>query len=204
MELISAREFARRIGVSLTAVQKAARPENGRIAAQRDSSGKITGIDWETQAQAWTDNSKAPQCRPKTSAGGRPRLDGTAPAAAAKRAGTSTPSKREKGAETETNAGESGTTGRKSLADIQRERETVKLQIDEETLKKVRGESVDRATVYAEGTKLAGQLIAALYNIPERISDDLAGMTDPHEISNLLTQELNQAVSKLRAAYGQK
>lgn len=204
MELISAREFARRIGVSLTAVQKAARPENGRITAERDAGGKITGIDWDTQQAAWTANSKAPQCRPKTSAGGRPRLDGSAPASAAKRAGTSAPTKREKGPETETNAGESGTPGRKSLADIQRERELVKLQIDEESLKKARGASVDRAEVYAEGAKLAGQLIGALYNIPERISDDLAGMTDPHEISALITKEINEAVSNLRAKYGQK
>ena len=211
MELISAREFARRIGVSLTAVQKAARPENGRIAAQRDSSGKITGIDWETQAQAWTDNSKAPQCRPKTSAGGRPRLDGSAPAAPARANadGSQVASWQEAqghGGSLKRNQKkpEAEVPGRKSLADIQRERELVKLQIDEENLKKARGEVVDRSKVYADGAKLAGQLIGALFNIPDRISDDLAGMTDPHEISNLLTQELNQAVSKLRAEYGQK
>lgn len=204
-EIISLREFARRLGVSLTVVQKGARPENGRIAVERDANGKITGIDWSTQEAAWTDNSKAPQRKPKTSAGGRPRLDGKPTAA---------PRQRQEGAvsdylEPQGHGGalkrsekEPPPPGERSLAAIQRERELVKLAIDIEALKKVKGETVERAVEHAAGAKLGGVIVSALYNIPERISDDLAGMTDPHAISELLIEELNQAVASMRAQYG--
>lgn len=210
MEIISVREFARRIGVSLTAVQKAARPDNGRITVERDETGKITGIDWDTQAAAWTENSKAPQRKPKTAGGGRPRLDGKPTAPAQQRvdeSGSQTwrePQSHGGTLKRSQKKGEPEVGGRKSLADIQREREIVKLQIDEEALKKTRGETVERAAVFAEGAKLAGVVISTLYNIPDRISDELAGMTDPHAISQLLVREINDAVASLRAKYGQQ
>ena len=59
MEIVTLREFARRVGVSLTAIQKGVK--NGRIEAITDpATGKITGIDYATQATAWTANSKHP------------------------------------------------------------------------------------------------------------------------------------------------
>ena len=205
MEIISVREFARRIGVSLTAVQKAARPENGRIEAIRDDDGKITGIDWDTQQAAWHANSKAPQKRPHNIGGGRPRNDGKPPAAAKQRQEGDVSEHLEPqahGGALKRSEKEPPPPGEMSIAAIQRARELVKLQIDNETLKKVKGESVDRAATFAEGAKLAGTIISSLYNIPERISDDLAGMTDPHQIAELLLREINDAVASIRAKYG--
>lgn len=207
-EIVSLREFARRIGVSLQAVQKAARPESGRISVERDAAGKITGVDWDTQAAAWHDNSKAPQRRPHNPSGGRPRKDGTPTAVAAdrsQRAGdvTEFPGAQPHGGAKKRAEKEPAPQGEMSLAQIQRARELVKLQIDNEDLKKKRGETVSRSDVLNEGSKLAGAIIGALFNIPERISDDLAGMTDPHKISELLTRELTEAVASIREKYGQ-
>lgn len=198
-EIISLREFARRVGVSLQAVQRGAKPENGRIAALRDATGKITGIDWETQEAAWTENSKAPQRKPHNPGGGRPRNDGAPPAPPAQsKTVAPSPGKPGHGDENDRETDP----GRMSLTAIQRARELVKLQIDNETLKKVRGETVDRAQEFSNGAKLAGTIISSLYNIPERISDDLAGMTDPHKIAELLTREINDAVASIRSKYG--
>lgn len=88
-----------------------------------------------------------------------------------------------------------------SLAEIQRARELVKLQIDNEKLKNVKGLSVSAADVETQGKTLASAVIGALYVIPDRISDELAGMNDPNEIHALLLRELDQAVMDLRAKY---
>lgn len=207
-EIVSLREFARRIGVSLQAVQKAARPESGRIAVERDAAGKITGVDWDTQEAAWHDNSKAPQRRPHNPSGGRPRKDGTPAAAAVDRSLQEDDvseflEPQPNGGALKRSKTEPAPKGEMSLAQIQRARELVKLQIDNEDLKKKRGETVSRSDVLNEGAKLAGTIIGALFNIPERISDDLAGMTDPHKISELLTRELTEAVASIREKYGQ-
>jgi hypothetical protein len=205
MEIITLREFARRIGVSLTAVQNGAK--SGRIDVFRDDAGKITGIDWSTQEAAWSENSKAPQRRPHNPGGGRPRNDGLPPAAPATRRPqegevTEHLEAQPHGGALKRAATEPPPKGEMTLAQIQRARELVKLQIDNEALKKAKGESVSRAEVYSEGAKLAGTIISALYNIPERISDDLAGMTDPHKIAELLTREINDAVASIRQKYG--
>lgn len=190
-EVISLREFARRIGVSLPAVQKAARPENGRLQVIRDQAGKITGIDWATQEAAWHENSKHPQKRPHTIAGGRPRNDGQPPAAP-----------KSAGGKADADKDPDAPRGEMSISAIQRARELVKLQIDNESLKKIKGDTVERAEVYASGAKLAGAIISGLYNIPERVSDDIAGMSDPHKINELLVREIDAVVAELRKQYG--
>jgi hypothetical protein len=189
MNVISLREFARRIGVSLPAVQRAAKPETGRIEAIRDpATGKITGIDWDTQQHAWSANSKHPQKIPHHRAGGRPRKDGTptaAPSTPAREIDDAPPSP-----------------GGMSMSEIQRARELVKLQIDNEKLKEVRGETIAVSQVKQAGAKLAATIINGLYNIPERCADDIAGMSDPHEIHKLLVREIDATVNELRAQYG--
>jgi hypothetical protein len=188
-ELISLREYARRKNVSLTAVQNAIK--SGRITpASYHDSGRIKEIDWETQEAAWEANSKAPQKRPHTNAGGRPRLDGMPPAAPARQAPGAP-------ADAPTDG-----KGGMSLADIQRAREMVKLQIDNEKLKEVRRESVSAAEVEKQGAKLAAVVIRHLYAIADKIADELAGMSDPHAIAALITSQIDEAVGELRKAYG--
>lgn len=193
MEIVTLREFARRIGVSLTAIQKGL--ESGRIVAVVDqATGKRTGIDWDTQGTAWSANSKHPQKKAHNQAGGRPKADGTPAAPPAARAPAMTPPPRpaEQPAEGQ---------GGMSLADIQRARELVKLQIDNEKLKEVRGQSVPAAEQEKQGRSLAAIVISGLYTIPDRISDELAGMTDPNAIQNLLLEEIDRTVNELRKAY---
>lgn len=88
-----------------------------------------------------------------------------------------------------------------SLADIQRARELVKLQLDNVKLREAKGELVSAADQEKHGRNLASAVISALYNIPDRISDELAGMSDPHEIHKLLQQEIDRSVQELRKAY---
>lgn len=190
-EIVTLREFARRKEVSLTAVQKGCKPEVGRIIPERDpDTGRITGINWTTQESAWEANAKG-HFKPKNPAGGRPRKDGEP----AKKAATSPapaldspPPAPEQG----------GGSKPMSSTDIQRARELVKLQIDSLKLKEAQKELVPAAEQEKQGQALGAMVINALYNIPERISDDLAGMTDPHEIHKVLTAEIDIAVEQLR------
>lgn len=196
MEIVTLREFARRIGVSLTAVQKGI--QTGRIKAETDAAtGRSTGIDWDIQGPAWHANSKHPQKKPHNPGGGRPRSDGAPPAPPAARAPAppEAPASAAPAASAEKPA--------MTLAEIQRARELVKLQIDNEKLKEVRGESVSAAEVEKAGRALAAAVIGGLYGIPDRISDELAGMSDPHAIHQLLLQEIDRSVSELRRAYGE-
>jgi hypothetical protein len=188
MEIVTLREFARRIGVSLTAIQKGVK--TGRISAITDqATGKITGIDFDSQAEAWTANSKHPQKKPNHIAGGRPRNDGAPPAKPAK----ATPPAGE-GQDAPPSKG-------MPLADIQRARELVKLQLDNLKLKEAQGELVSASEVQKQGHALASAIISGLYNIPDRCADEMAGMTDAHAIHKLLLSEIDNAVEAIRKQY---
>jgi hypothetical protein len=193
-EIISLREFAKRKDVSLTAVQKACAPEKGRITPERDETGKITGINWTTQAAAWEANAKG-HYKPHSVAGGRPRNDGQATASPKTSKAAAGPSTAPAAPPADD---QPSTGGPMKLADITRARELVKLQIDNIKLKQAQGELVPAAEQEAQGASLGAMVIAALYNIPERISDDLAGMSNPHDIQKLLTAEIDIAVEALR------
>lgn len=187
MEVVTLREFARRVGVSLTAIQKGVK--TGRVVAITDpATGKITGIDFASQGEAWTANSKHPQKRPHTIGGGRPRNDGEAPAAPA-------------AAKSKPKPPADQTTGGMSMSEVQRAREIVKLQIDNLKLKEAQGELISAAEVRKQGHALASGIISGLYNIPDRCADEIAGMSDPHAIHKLLLAEIDQAVEAIRAKY---
>jgi len=174
MEIVTLREFARRVGVSLTAVQKGV--QNGRIYADKDpKTGRISGIDYDTQAEAWVANAMHPQKRPHNIAGNRTQL----------RQPEDSPSPR------------SGM----PLAEIQRARELVKLQLDNVKLKEAQGDLVAATDVEKQGRQLASVIISSMYNIPDRISDELAGMSEPHDIHRLLLEEIDRAVQELRQTY---
>lgn len=185
---ITVTEFAKRKGVSRALVLRGI--TDGKIKATLI--GRAYEIDWHTQARAWDDNYKHPQKRPQNIGGGRPRSDGMP--AAAPRGAPERPAPADD---------EEGQPKPRSLADIQRDREAVKLQIDLETLKRVRGESVLKVDEERAGRKLAGAVISALYSIPDRVSDVLSGMSDANAIQQLLLQEIDQAVAGLRKAYAQ-
>lgn len=185
MNIVSLRTFADEVGVSLTAVQKAIR--TGRIvAAGTNERGHSTGIDLETQRDAFAANSKTPQRRPNTIAGGRPRKDGAPPALPATAKAEPTKKPEEKGM---------------ALADIQKARELTKLQLDTLELKKKQGELISAADVEKQGHAIATGVISTLYNIPDRVSDEVAGMSDPHAIHKLLLREIDIAVQSLRETY---
>ena len=185
MEIVTVREFARRIGVSLTAIQKGVK--SGRIEAQIDEkTGKITGIDYASQATEWSANSKHPQKMPHTISGGRPRKDGDEPAKPSRKAAAETPLEKP---------------GEMSMASVQRARELVKLQIDNLKLKEAQGELISAAEVRKQGHALASGIISGLYNIPDRCADEIAGMSDPHAIHKLLLSEIDNAVEAIRKAY---
>jgi hypothetical protein len=188
MEIVTLREFARRVGVSLTAVQKGV--QNGRIYADKDpKTGRISGIDYDTQAEAWVANAMHPQKRPHNIAGGRPREDGRPPAAPENRTQLKQPD--------DSPSPRSGM----PLAEIQRARELVKLQLDNVKLKEAQGELVPATDVEKQGRQLASVIISSMYNIPDRISDELAGMSEPHDIHRLLLEEIDRAVQELRKTY---
>jgi hypothetical protein len=189
MEIVTLREFARRVGVSLTAVQKGVK--SGRVQALTDEAGKITGIDYASQAEAWTANSKHPQKRPHTMAGGRPRNDGEPPASPARKSAAREPADDEP----------SPQPGGMKMADVQRARELVKLQLDNLKLREAQGELVSAADVKKQGHTLATGIISALYNIPDRCADEIAGMSDPHAIHKLLLAEIDNAVEAIRKSY---
>lgn len=87
------------------------------------------------------------------------------------------------------------------LAEIQRARELVKLQLDNVKLKEAQGELVPATDVEKQGRQLASVIISSMYNIPDRISDELAGMSEPHDIHRLLLEEIDRAVQELRKTY---
>lgn len=205
MEIVTLREFARRIGVSLTAIQKGIK--TGRIQAETDDAGKATGIDWDSQSGAWSANSKAPQRKPKNPGGGRPRKDGTPPA----KPGTAEPREGEgveslepqpTGGALKRSKATPPPAGQMTITEIQRARELVKLQLDNLKLKEAQGELVSRQKQREEGAKLGATLIASLYNMPERLADDFAGMNDPHEIARVWTEEIDKLVQDMRGKYG--
>lgn len=189
MEKISVNEFAERKGVSRTLVLRGI--SEGKIKAEQF--GRAYEIDWHTQAKAWDDNYKHPQKRPQNIGGGRPRSDGLPVATPRGAPARSAPADDDDDSEPK----------QRTLADIQRDREAVKLQIDLETLRRVRGESVLKADEERAGRKLAGAVISALYSIPDRVSDVLSGMSDANAIQQLLLQEIDQAVAGLRKNYPQ-
>ena len=84
---------------------------------------------------------------------------------------------------------------------MQRARELVKLQLDNLKLREAQGELVSAADVKKQGHTLATGIISALYNIPDRCADEIAGMSDPHAIHKLLLAEIDNAVEAIRKSY---
>lgn len=204
MELLSIGDFAKRVGVSYVMVYRAMK--QGRIVGTNGGPNGTVVIDFDTQHKAWTENCKMPQSRPNKPNGGRPRKDGKPTAKTEQRrpmAPTKTEQRRptvHQNTEPEKPEAEPDQPVM-SINAIQRERELVKLQLDQLKLKEAEGELVNAAEVQRLGRSLATGIISVLYNIPERCSDEIAGMTDAHAIHKLLTSEIDAAVETIRKKY---
>lgn len=194
-DLIPAREFARRIGVSLTAVQKAVR--EGRISAERDEKGHISGIDWSTQEAAWFDNSQAGKRRKELNRSGASE---TAPSASSTGRHGGRP---RKDATSAADAGTPPAAGGMKLSEIQRAQALVKLQREKLKLEEEQKALVRVVDVRRDGAALASAVMGGLYSIPDRCANELAGMTDPAQIHARLVAEIDQSVEQIRKQYGQ-
>lgn len=174
-EYVTQREFARRKEVDEARVRLGLK--TGRIKRE------TAGIDWATQSKSWDANLVKPQRRPK-----RVRT----PRGAAQK------SREAPGKKAETKK----KTGERTLVDIQRDRELVKLEMERMNLRRSMGELVSASEQVSQGRAIAAAVISALYTIPDRIADELSGMNDAHAITGVLLREIDQAVEGLRKRAG--
>lgn len=91
--------------------------------------------------------------------------------------------------------------GELSYADARAKRERYQAELARLEFEEKSGKLVDAIEVERKGRKLASAVISALYTIPDRISDEIAGMSDANEIQAVIIAELDRSVSELRAAY---
>lgn len=63
------------------------------------------------------------------------------------------------------------------------------------------GAMVDVAKVRDQAAKIASIVMAAIGNLPARLSDELAGMTDPHEIHRRIESETDEMIEEVRRAH---
>ena len=190
MELISIPEAARRMGVSETAVHKAI--DDGRITVADRTPKGFARLAWPAVRDQWLANSTT-QKRSHVGSRGSPRRgedegevlprsdqDDEAPPVNAPGPAKGIPPLAQ------------------SLAiKAAYQAKTARLEFEERSKKVVSAEEVE-----VTGRKLAAAVISGLYTIPDRISDELAGMSDPHEIHTFLIREIDQVVEELRQRYG--
>ena len=60
---------------------------------------------------------------------------------------------------------------------------------------------VPAAEAEEQGRRLAGIIVSALGNLPDRLADELAGMTDPHRMANRIREETDALIQDIRAAH---
>lgn len=206
-EEISVRECARRLGVSDTAIRKARKEaEAGRpVRVYMTDSGKVL---WEETKAAWLARSDVSKRSHVGSQGGarrekdRPRVhlatsDRMDEGSSAAQPRVALPPDADPDDEDGPASGRGG-----QYAKSRAKNEFYKAELARIDFEQKSGNLVDAREQERQGAALGAIVIAGLYNIPERVSDDLAGMTDPHAIHKLLTAEIDLAVEKLRELVG--
>lgn len=194
IELIGICEAARRLGVSDTAVHKGIKSGRVQVHSRHPGNGRpqLAWPDFQIQWMANSDTSK------RSHVGSRGGVNRQANEG--KVLATSDRMDEQEIVDAPASGPASGRGGDYTQSRAKREfyqAELARLEFEKES-----GRLVDAEESRAEGTKLAAAVISALYTIPDRISDELAGMGDPYEIQRLLTKELDRCVEDLRKQYG--
>ncbi len=193
-ELISMREFSRRVGVQLRAVQFAI--ETGRIKiAERRPAGKQTRvfIDWETQAQAWEQNRDPGKKNRPTS---REMAQGTEVQHTGEKK-----TKPSAGAQAHSSPGRPKADAPPSQYQIARSaREAFNAKMAELNYKKSAGALVELDKVKALYFDIARTVQQNLLNIPGRVSAIVSAKTDEREIYNLIEKEIMLVLESLSNA----
>lgn len=197
MELISVRETARRIGVSDTAIQKGIKSGRVTVASRTESSNRPL-LAWPQVKDDWINNSASQK---------RTHVGGTGKSARREKYAPTPPE-----IELELHPGskqaiERG--GKKpdpsddavSYANSRAQREYYEAELSRLEYETKLGKLVEADSINEVGRKLASEVIAGMYNIPERISDEIAGMTDANQIQALIIREIDVAVDSIRRAY---
>ncbi|MBY4866771.1 hypothetical protein K6W76_09650 [Burkholderia anthina] len=187
MAKLGQRAFARHVGVSLRAVQKAI--QSGRIVV--DSEGKI---DADTAVAAWRRNTDD----------SRRSLTDQARQNAVTRAGDSLDPALEVDDEDEEIGGRSAGAAKEdpSLAtyrDARARREMVRLERDRLELERERGTTLARDVAERLAFTAFRTVRDNIMNVPVRIKDVLAAETDPVRVEMLLEEELAQALASVDA-----
>lgn len=192
-ELIGTNELAGRLGVSATAIKKAL--DAGRIQAAGETDSGRRLYAWPAARDAFLNNSTVAKRSHYGSRGSPQRPKGAARVKLATSAAMDTGEAGDTVPPAGKGNSQSAYAQARALREIN-EAKLAKLKYERES-----GKLVDADEVRAEAHKLATAVIAGLYNIPDRVSDQIAGMTDGNEIQALLTQEIENAIEGLRAKY---
>lgn len=175
---VSIREFARRIGVSHTAVQKA-------IKAGDLSTLPSGRLDPERALAQWSANRPMTAIKQHASPPGRSRPP--APPAVDPEADPS-PQKGKRSAE--------------AYSAARAVHEAHKARLAELTLKRKQGELVDAAAVRRRAFDYARTIRERLQAIPERVAGQVAALTDAHEVAELLSAEIATALGEVADELG--
>lgn len=191
-ELIPIREAARRIGVSDTAVHKAIKAGRVFVAGNNPKNGRPL-VEWPKVADDWKANSADHK---------RTHVGGNGESQERKKYATSGPeivlpvANRPAEADPKDPPAGMPSYNESRAAREYHQAELARLEVEEKT-----GKLIDAVEVEKSGRRLAAAVISGLYTIPDRISDELAGMNDANEIQALLIAEIDRTVGDLRAKY---
>lgn len=78
----------------------------------------------------------------------------------------------------------------------QRQRQRIELELAER-----RRALVPSPEVAEQGRKLAAVIVSALQALPDRVADELAGMSDGHAIARRIAEETDRLIVDIRRAY---
>jgi hypothetical protein len=189
---ISLREFARRRGVNLSAVQKAI--DSGRVTAVRradvhDAASRITGIDFVLASEQWNRNTDPVEAAKSGKVLGQPadQLDLQPPAGKATGEAGDASSATKKGGDRDPDGYYQERAKREKFAAAQAELEYL--------------EAIGSLIDAAEARKVSARRYRALrdqvLNVPDRIAAILAAEKEPARIHALLTAELKRVLHEL-------
>lgn len=171
---VSLREFARRRGVALSAVQKAV--ESGRVKAiERDAAGRITGIHAERATAEWDANTDPVEA----ARNGKLPLVESLPVAPGAEASAPNPSSNQ------------------TYLDARAQRETYEAETAKLDYLKAVGSVVSASEVRDAQFRRYRTLRDKLLNIPDRVATILAAERDPVIVHKLLSDELKRVLNEL-------